>query len=235
MSALWIVFDLETTGLSVTEDEVTQIAAKALLVDRAGITDLRHSHASYCRTERPISAFVEKLTGILTFSKAGSPLLGAPDLATNIRNFSSWLSDTRLKYGARNPLVLVGHNIAAYDLPLLNNQASRAGIDLYQMLEAAGVNAYLDTLVFLRAQNNHRPLEFLHPWLRYKNGSPNFTQSALFTAATGRSPEGAHRADADVDNLTEILSSPTLRSVFNIGTPLSPIRAVSQKERAKKN
>ena len=103
-----IVFDLETTGLKPSTEEITEIAA--VLVRDGQIID---SFQTYVNPHKPISAEITELTGI-----SDETVRDAPDLADAVPRF--------LEFAGERPLI--AHN-AGFDMSFLNAATKRLGIE----------------------------------------------------------------------------------------------------------
>jgi len=102
--AAFVVFDLETTGLSAAKDRICEIGAQRVVE-----LELRDTFQTLVDPGVPLPAAVAKLTGI-------SPhvLVGAPRAAAAVRRFVAFAGDA----------VLVAHN-ARFDLSFLDRQVQR--------------------------------------------------------------------------------------------------------------
>lgn len=103
-----IVFDLETTGLKPSTEEITEIAA--VLVRDGQIID---SFQTYVNPHKPIPPEITELTGI-----SDETVRDAPDLADAVPRF--------LEFAGERPLI--AHN-AGFDMSFLNAATKRLGIE----------------------------------------------------------------------------------------------------------
>jgi DNA polymerase III epsilon subunit family exonuclease len=94
----FVIYDIETTGLSPQCDEITQIAAVRI---RDGEICHDETFASFVRTEKPIPAHITKLTGITDADVCDAP---PPDQA--LRDFARF---------AGHATALVAHNGRRFD------------------------------------------------------------------------------------------------------------------------
>ena len=104
--AEYVVLDLETTGLSVENDDIIEIGA--LKVSNESIVD---EFQSFVHIDYELDCFVTDLTGI-----HNSDLIDAPNLKNVIDKLSKFIGD----------LPIVGHNISRFDEKFL----SSAGLNL---------------------------------------------------------------------------------------------------------
>jgi DNA polymerase-3 subunit alpha (Gram-positive type) len=95
LQSTFVVFDIETTGLSVRYDHLIELSA--IKIVEGQITE---EYSTFVKTKQPLSAFTTQLTGITE-----ADLTGAPDIEVVIKEFQ------RFRKGA----ILVAHN-AAFDL-----------------------------------------------------------------------------------------------------------------------
>lgn len=119
----YVVFDLETTGISTQRDAIIEISA--VKVKGGAVAD---TYSTLVNPGRPIPYAASAVNHI-----TDDMVADAPDLATAFPQFLSFVGDS----------VLVGHNIQSFDLKFLN-QASMA---LYQKTLD---NDYIDTLYMAR-------------------------------------------------------------------------------------
>ena len=122
----FVVFDLETTGLKPTTEEITEIAA---VLVREG--EIRDSFQTYVNPHKPIPPEITELTGI-----SDETVVDAPDLPEALDKFFAFLGDR----------VLVAHN-AGFDLSFLKAACKR--------LEIEREFTYIDTLEMSRIMLPH--------------------------------------------------------------------------------
>lgn len=120
--ATYVVFDVETTGLSAVYDTIIELAA--VKMENGQVVD---TFESFIDPGRPLSATIINLTGI-----TDDMLKGSDDIETVLKRFKEWCGDA----------VLVAHN-ASFDMGFLNTAYSKAGIDKAE-------NAVIDTLELAR-------------------------------------------------------------------------------------
>ncbi len=120
----YVVFDLETTGLSTNTDEIIEISAV-----KAEGGKVKETFSTLVNPGRPIPREASMVNGI-----TDDMVAGAPKLPEAIKEFSEFIGKQ----------VLVGHNIRSFDLKFL----SKAFLKLYgKDLE----NDYIDTLFMARS------------------------------------------------------------------------------------
>ncbi len=115
----YVVFDLETTGLSPERDEIIEISA--IRVRKGQMTD---QFSTLVNPGRPIPFAASNVNGI-----TDAMVKDAPSLHTALNDF--------LLFAGKD--ILVGHNIHTFDMRFLYNSADR---ELNQTIE----NNYVDTL-----------------------------------------------------------------------------------------
>lgn len=118
----YCVFDIETTGLNFSSDEVIEIGAVKIV---NGTFSERFS--TFVRPTSPVPEKIEELTGI-----RNEDVALAPQLAEVIPDFYRFCKGT----------ILVGHNILGFDLPMLNANAQRVKYEF--------TNDAVDTLIMAR-------------------------------------------------------------------------------------
>jgi DNA polymerase III subunit epsilon len=104
----WVVFDLETTGLSPRADAILEIGA--VVVEGRRVTD--ETFHSLINPGRPIPWFVTRVHGIKDYMVAHSP-----SLETVLPAFLDFVGDR----------TLVAHN-AGFDLGFITEHAARLGL-----------------------------------------------------------------------------------------------------------
>jgi DNA polymerase III epsilon subunit family exonuclease len=110
-SAHFVIFDIETTGLSPDFDEITQIAAVRI---RDGEILHDETFATFVKTENPISKFITNLTGI-----TNAQVSNAPPPAQALRDFARYAG-----HGA----TLVAHNGRRFDTCFITAASRRHNI-----------------------------------------------------------------------------------------------------------
>ena len=121
--ATYVVFDIETTGLSVVYDTLIEIAAIKI---KSGT--IIGEYSTFINPKRQISEFTTNLTGI-----ANSDVINAPDIDSVLREFLKFSSES----------ILVAHN-ADFDIGHINYHFQKLGID-------ATNQPSIDTLVLAKA------------------------------------------------------------------------------------
>ena len=104
----YVVFDVETTGLSAVYDTIIELAA--VKVKNGEIID---KFESFANPHHPLSATIIDLTGI-----TDDMLTDAPEVDTVLKNFKEWAEDG----------ILVAHN-ASFDMGFLNVGYKKIGFE----------------------------------------------------------------------------------------------------------
>ena len=120
----YVVFDLETTGISPNQDDIIEISA--LRVRDGKVTE---TFSTLVNPGRHIPARATKVNGI-----TDAMVADAPDISKAMADF--------LEFIGRD--VLVGHNIHTFDMIFVCNAASDA-------LNREVTNDYIDTLMMARS------------------------------------------------------------------------------------
>ena len=107
LPATYVVFDIETTGLSVRYDHIIELSA-IKIVDGA----VQEEYSTFVKTKQTLSTFTKQLTGITE-----EDLIGAPSIDEVLKEF------TKFRKGA----ILVAHN-ASFDLAHLYHIEKELGI-----------------------------------------------------------------------------------------------------------
>ena len=119
----YVVFDLETTGLSPFKDEIIEIGA--VRVDKDG--KIVGTFTTLVKPSQPVSEFIQNLTGI-----SNEMLSDAPSIYTVLPRFADFVGDS----------ILVGHNVT-FDIAFVQQKAK-----IYK--ETKFLNPYVDTLSLTR-------------------------------------------------------------------------------------
>ncbi|WP_153462583.1 PolC-type DNA polymerase III [Sediminibacillus terrae] len=130
--AVYVVFDVETTGLSAVYDTIIELAA--VKVQGGEIID---RFEAFANPHHPLSQTTIDLTGI-----TDDMVKDAPDVGEVLKNFHEWMGDG----------VLVAHN-ASFDMGFLNEGLKKIGFEKAE-------NPVIDTLELARflypSLKNHR-------------------------------------------------------------------------------
>lgn len=115
--ALYMCFDLETTGVNVSDDRIVQIAVSYF--HRGKVVQ---QHTQLIHPGRAIPEGASKVHGVWDKDVADQP-----SLSDFIERLKPHLRGEVLPH--LPPPVLLGYNIIAYDVPLFKNELSRMGED----------------------------------------------------------------------------------------------------------
>ena len=119
----YVVFDLETTGLSPFKDEIIEIGA--VKVDKDG--KILETFTTLVKPSKPVSEFIQNLTGI-----SNEMLVDAPSIYTVLPRFADFAGES----------ILVGHNVT-FDIAFVQQKAK-----IYNDIRL--LNPYVDTLSLTR-------------------------------------------------------------------------------------
>ena len=121
----YVVFDIETTGLDVSSDEITEIGAVKIVDGQ-----IKEKFASFVKPTKSIPKEVTELTGI-----TNEMVEDAPDAEFVLQEFYEFSKDA----------ILCGHNIIGFDLKIVKRMGNEYGIDFD--------NEVLDTLNLARVSH----------------------------------------------------------------------------------
>jgi DNA polymerase III epsilon subunit-like protein len=186
---MWrLYFDLETTGLSVRKDRITQIGA--VLVNDAGekIADFE----SLVKPDVPISKGSTRVTGI-----SFEHVKNADTCKNVLQTFLKWLHKTCVG----NKVLFVAYNGFAFDFPLLVCEMKRNGIGLAKHLKM--VQAFHDPYRWFRTHWNKRHSQ---QGLKLMN---------IYASVFGEDFPNAHSALADSDALRRLCESEGVVVMFS--------------------
>ena len=123
MNTGYVVFDLETTGLSPFKDEIIEIGA--VKVDKEG--QIVDTFTTLVKPTQPVTEFIRNLTGI-----SNEMLADAPSIYTALPRFNDFVGDA----------TVIGHNVT-FDIAFVQQKAK-----IYQDIKF--LNPYIDTLTLTR-------------------------------------------------------------------------------------
>lgn len=183
---MYVVFDLETTGVKRRQDEIIEIAA--VFLNNFGVAIEDATFDQFVKPTTPIPAYISRITGVYnTDVKDADPFPIVADA------FLRFLLDTvaENQLDDNTPIdhvVLVGHNARVFDIPFFLHQ-----LDKYNMLDDFFANNKLrfclDTYQMAKKEIPKEP----------QVGVPSsYKLAELFQFITGREPITSHRALADV-------------------------------------
>ncbi len=145
-----VVFDLETTGLSPSDDEIIQIAA--VRIERGTIRSMDRFF-SFVKPNRSIESFITSLTGI-----TNDHVKTAPDALLAFKQFSVFCSDS----------LLIAHNGHAFDVPFIR---SACGSSLANSREFRYIDSmHLSWLTWGRERYRSHSLDAVVSRLQIKSG-----------------------------------------------------------------
>ena len=119
----YVVFDLETTGLSPFKDEIIEIGA--VKVDENG--RIIETFTTLVKPAKPVTEFIQNLTGI-----SNEMLTDAPSIYIALPRFAVFAGES----------ILVGHNVT-FDIAFVQQKAK-----IYKDIKL--LNPYVDTLSLTR-------------------------------------------------------------------------------------
>ena len=124
----FLIFDLETTGLSPSSEDIIQIAGIKV---RAGQWHQGERFETFVRPTKRVPAFITGLTGIAHHQVAGAP--EAPEAPEALRAFSQFAGDA----------TLIAHNGQRFDMPFLRQSCLRYGLPVRPV-------PFVDSMAFSR-------------------------------------------------------------------------------------
>ena len=107
LQSTFVVFDIETTGLSVRYDHLIELSAIKIVEGQ-----IIEEYSTFVKTKQPLSAFTTQLTGI-----TAADLVGAPSIEEVMKEFQAF----------RKGAILVAHN-ASFDLAHLYHIEQQLGL-----------------------------------------------------------------------------------------------------------
>ena len=184
---LWVIFDLETTGLSPYEDEIIQLCVKYIIKDQNG---QYHDHLVYtefisCTRNLPFN--ITQLTGIKREHLKDAPSF--EEVYKKIRDDINFI----VKDKNIDKVIWFAHNGARFDYLFWFNYSKNLTDD-YNFQEL-----FVDTYEISKNTNWSPPIE-------------NHRLNTIYRHIFNKDIENAHRADMDVIALSEILMKPIIKN-----------------------
>ena len=189
-SALVVVFDLETTGLTNENHRIIQLAARVIGSEK--------TFNAYINPGMAVPKIIVELTGL---SGAFLQAEGYP-FSEAWKAFQVFLSEIRA-CDPKKKIVLAAHNGFDFDFPFIMAELKRSGVQL-DWKDELHIDGMLDTLALARnpALWKHMP----------KDGRPSgYSLTKLYKYVTGETLKNGHNAVVDCDALVHVLESDLLR------------------------
>ncbi|WP_136604741.1 PolC-type DNA polymerase III [Paenibacillus dokdonensis] len=151
-SATYIVFDIETTGLSITNSNITELAAVKMYegqeIDR---------YATFVNPHEKIPYHIQQLTNI-----TDEMVKDAPDLEPVLQEFVKFVGDSVLvAHNARFDVGFIQASLKEYGMPLLDNPALDT-LELARLIHPGMKNHRLNTLADkykVLLESHHRAID----------------------------------------------------------------------------
>ncbi len=190
-TTIYVVFDLETTGLSQTRDNIIEIAAQ--IIDPLGIPLPHATFSSLINPMHPLSPWTIVNTGL-----TDTDVITAPPFSIVAKDFLQFITNTVKEYMEDTETVvehicLVAHNGYVFDVPFLLRKLFQSHYDhISRLIPKLYV---LDTLILsrevIKSQGYTIPED-------HKLGT-------LYFYCTGETMKKAHRAESDVKALCAVV------------------------------
>ncbi len=212
---VYIVFDLETTGVHVGRNRIVSIAARVLepgappiAVEASTETqmDLKHFY-SFVNPEQPNYAREINRVSDEFLARCQTLEVVGPQLCHWIRNVMRHYRGTHV--------VLVGHNIDGFDEPMLSYEFQRVRVPFN-----VGYPVYkIDSMKLCKyiMPTTHKSVPYGLPSIGFAPES--YRQVDVYGFLFGHKPDGEHDALGDVNALVRILNSPMFERVLLMCTP----------------
>ena len=189
----YVLFDLETTGGSRTDDDIIELAAMVLGPDGIALED--GSFESLVRPSKDISTFITSLTGITNdMTKTASDFTA---VATEFFQFMVDIAENHATATGSDidNIILVAHNGRAFDVPFLMRSIVRHNLE--RLWRDSRYGFTIDTLHISKRIFQNK--ETRQP--------TNQKLGTLFQFLTGKEMETSHRAMSDVNALYSVFRS----------------------------
>ena len=197
---LYVSFDLETTGLCKRWSNIIQIGCCGLLWhaegDRIEIP-APMKFESYISSVKKVSPRITRITGITS-----SDIQNAPDFYNTMESWAKHIKQWRELCGV-DSVVLIGHNILKYDLPLLINNLIRHQMNVEYFFRCnLKVQSAVDTLYLAKT------LSWRTYWVLPKTptGRISYNLGGMYESICKRKLENAHSALADAQGVAQVMA-----------------------------
>ena len=189
-----VSLDLETTGLSVEHDHITQIGVSVSTRSEDGILIHCGDFEKLVQCDGEISNTITKLTGITTAMVSGA------DCLKSVMGELITFMDRVCPPGMAR--ILVAYNGVKFDVPLLVANLIRVGPGyLADSIRAMKLAHVLDPLPMVRAELDPVSLP------RTARGAPSFRLGNVYRCVVGSKLDNAHTALADAKAVLSVLGS----------------------------
>ncbi len=187
-----ISFDLESSGLKVFEDQITEIGAQSAVLYNDGRFQILKTNktnedfSQRVKCVRAISAKSQKVTKI-----SAQDLVNAQSLVQVLPLFDAYIKNVCMPYPPEVPRVLIAHGGTKFDIPLLVAEIQRAKLSAVKYMRQLRFDFFLDSLLMSREVVD----TVLLP--RDTDGKPCFKLGGIYNALCKTELVGAHGALAD--------------------------------------
>jgi DNA polymerase III epsilon subunit-like protein len=212
---VYIIFDLETTGIHIGRNRIVSIAARVLEPDADPITleastrtqsDLKYFY-SFVNPEQPNYARdINRITDEF--------LLQCDTLSVVGPRFCQWINDVVRHYRGTH-VVLMGHNIDGFDEPMLSYEFQRVRIPFNVGYPVCKIDSM--KLCKYIMPTTHKSVPYGLPSFGFAPES--YRQADIYAFLFGQKPDGEHDALGDVNALTRIMNSPMFERVLVMCVP----------------
>ena len=200
--------DLETTGLSVFSDQITQIALVISILRENGEFTRLSEFESLVKPQKAISQIASDITGITDEMLANQPNFAKvlPMLVLHLETTCDKAKEIK-GVDELTRRVLVAYNGRSYDVPLLIHELKRINVDFVEVfMERFCTDFFVDPLLMARV--------LLKPVKLNAYYKPSFKLTDVYEFVFGKELEGAHGALADAKACEEILLLSPLKIVL---------------------
>ncbi len=213
---MFVVIDLETTGIHIGRNRIVSIAARLLErgTEPVAIAPSVTPHVSpktfysFVNPEQP--NYARDINHV-----PDEFLVQCPKLGTVAPLFWKWLADLATSMNTTN-VTLVGHNIDGFDEPMMHADFARvgharctAGLQVFK-IDSMKICKYL-LPVTLRTVPYGLPAVVFAP--------ESYKQVDVYTFLFGAPPDGAHDSLGDVNALIRILTNPAFERAIVMARP----------------
>ena len=213
---IYVIFDLETTGVNRIKNEIIELAA--VILDRNGIPIEDASFMSFVRPKNPIPSYISEITNITNNHVCDANTF--PEVAGAFLRFIQQYADDH--NDPVDHILLVGHNGRVFDIPFFLHQLCNYKMQS-EFFEDIRLGFGLDTMRIARKAIAADTT----------NGVPSkYNLRDLYEFVTGKVLENAHRAFDDVKATTTILCYPAFWESRKVDIFKVTVSQTTQQEQA---
>lgn len=214
---IYIVIDLETTGLDIKSNRICSIGASLLYNDEENFEQIYIDNTTnYINNDYEFYSYINPLQPNYAYHINGisdETLREANRFSYVMSAFWQWVIKLSNKY-QKNDIVFIGHNLDNFDEPMLISEIRRnktliPNLNIYK-IDTMKIFKYLYPITF-------KTIPYSLPCIVHCPES--YKQSDIYKFLFHNEPEYQHNAIGDVRALHKILQNYSIRNIFQMCEP----------------